>query len=68
MLSTGVLALVLTGWIAYGPGLAADEVTDPRTGRPVFRLPRGTVLVMRWFLPALLLLAVLLVVLVPAPR
>jgi len=43
-------------------------VTDPRTGRPVFRLPRGTVLVMRWFLPALLLLAVLLVVLVPAPR
>ena len=68
MLAVGALALLTPWLVGVGPRLGTDEVTDPRTGWPSLRLPRGTLIAVRWFLPALLVLAVVLTIVIPAPK
>jgi len=68
LIAAGLLLLLAAWWRPGGAGGRVDLVVDPRTGSPA-PLPRAAEValqVLRWGLPAVLLVAVLLVVLVPA--
>lgn len=68
LLTGGVLALAV--WVPFlRPlrGTTRDLVIDPRTGRESFTTPK-VIGVLAWTLPAVLLVAAVLVVTLPAPR
>ncbi len=67
LLAAGLLLLGLALWPATASRLLADRVTDPRTGCEAFRVPARALALIQLALPAFLLAAVLLILLVPAP-
>lgn len=66
VLVTGVLLLTAAWWRPGHAVATVDEVVDPRTGAPTRPVPRWAMHLLRWFFPAALLVAVALVILVPA--
>lgn len=67
LLAAGLLLLSLALGSAAARRLPADRVIDPRTGSEPFRIPAWVPAVIRYALPAVLLAAVLVVLLIPAP-
>ena len=66
LLTVGALLLALAWWPLFRAQPAADRVVDPRTGSEPYAAPRLPLLVVRWSLPAVLLVVVLLMAFVPA--
>ncbi len=67
LLTAGVLLLSRAWWPGVPARLGADRIIDPRSGREPFSPPRPLFAAIRWGLPAALLCALLLIVLLPAP-
>ena len=65
LLTVGVLLLAFTWWPKALRLFRNDQIVDPRTGDEPFPVPRVISMVNRWCLPAFLLVAVLLIVLLP---
>jgi hypothetical protein len=66
LLTVGALLLAIAWWPLFRTQPSADRVVDPRTGSEPYAVPRLPLLVVRWSLPAAMLIVVLLVVFVPA--
>lgn len=67
LLVTGLLLLTIVLWPMAAVRRLADPVIDPRTGSAAFRIPPWATTLTRFALPAVLLAAVLLVLLMPTP-
>ncbi len=67
LLATGLLLLGLALWPMTANRPLADRVIDPRTGGEAFHIPAWVPAVIAFALPAVLLAAVLIIALIPAP-
>lgn len=67
LLTVGVLALAVAWFPLVSGRLLADRIVDPRTGTEPYPATRLLLAIFRWGLPALLLLAVALIVMLPTP-
>jgi len=65
MLTAGLFLLAFAWWPTASERIFADRIIDPRTGSEPFATPRLLLAIVRWFLPATLLIAVVLIILVP---
>jgi hypothetical protein len=65
VLTAGVFLLTAAWWPVASDRLLADRIIDPRTGSEPFTRPRLLTAAIRWLLPAVLLIAVLLTALIP---
>jgi hypothetical protein len=65
LLTGGLFFLAVAWWPTASTNLLADRIIDPRTGTEPFKLPRVALAIVRWFLPALLLIAVGVTILFP---
>jgi len=65
LLTFGLLLFALAWWPLAQDRLLADRVVDPRTGREPFKPPPLLLFAVRWSLPAVLLIVVLLAVWFP---
>jgi hypothetical protein len=65
LLAAGLFLLAAAWWPTASERVLADRFIDPRTGSEPFATPRMLLAVVRWFLPATLLIAVVLIVLIP---
>jgi hypothetical protein len=65
VLLTGLFLLTAAWWPVTSERVFADRIIDPRTGAEPFTTPRLLLAVIRWFLPAALLLIALATVLIP---
>jgi hypothetical protein len=66
VLCVGIALIALAWWPLFRTLPAADRVIDPRTGSEPYAIPRLPLLIVRFSLPAVLLIVVLLVVFVLA--
>ena len=64
LLTAGLFLLALAWWLQASGRLLADRIIDPRTGSEPFTQPRLLLGAIRWLLPAVLLIAVLLTALI----
>jgi hypothetical protein len=65
LLTAGLFLLAAAWWPTASDRVFADRIIDPRTGSEPFTTPRLLLPVVRWFLPATLLIAVVLIILIP---
>jgi hypothetical protein len=65
MLTVGLFLLAVAWWPATSDRILADRIIDPRTGSEPFAAPRLLLAVIRWLLPATLLITVVLIALFP---
>ncbi|MEU8179381.1 hypothetical protein AB0B86_01235 [Micromonospora sp. NPDC049047] len=65
LLTAGLFLLAAAWWPIASDRIFADRIIDPRTGAEPFTTPPMLLAVVRWLLPATLLLAVVLIVLIP---
>lgn len=65
MLTAGLVLLAAAWWPTASDRVFADRIIDPRTGSEPFTKPRLFLAVVRWFLPATLLIVAVLIVLFP---
>jgi hypothetical protein len=64
-LTAALFLLAAAWWPTASDRVFADRIIDPRTGSEPFTTPRLLLAVVRWFLPATLLIAVVLIILIP---
>jgi hypothetical protein len=69
LLVTGAAVFAVVWWRLTSTDAFADRVIDPRSGREPFRIPRWLMLLVRFGLPAVLVVGAILLALVPhTPR
>lgn len=67
LLTIGVLSLAVAWFPLMSGRLLTDRIVDPRTGAEPYPATRLILAIVRWGLPAALLMAVVLVIVLPVP-
>ena len=65
LLAVGLFLLAAAWWPVASDRMAADRIVDPRTGTEPFVMPRMLSAAIRWWLPAVLLITVVVTALLP---
>ena len=67
LLGVGLVLLTWTWWSSATRRIFDDRIVDPRTGANRYPVPRWLPAAVRWAVPAVVLCAVLLILIVPGP-